>query len=506
MQRLKKLRLDGNRLAKVPNFCSIGGSLFPSLETLSLCDNNIGNIDRMSFICLPKLVVLQLKGISVNQLQNNIFASLKKLEQVNLQMVYTLKRIEDFAFNSTSIKKIVMANCKFRFDLIERFNPTTIFKVCPNVNYVNLGLNYLPKTPNILHSMLIPLDNLETLMLYSTYLVELPRNLFPNLGKLRKLNVKNNKLHNLHRSGGIFGNITSLKSLDLSSNLISTMNETSLPSKLLNNLEKNYLGANPFSCTCDQKWFLEWIRQTKVQVVGYPYSYRCRYPKELEGKYLKNYNPTDDVCKPWNPLYTMAIVLSLFGVSIIAFFICIWVCQNNIKNTVYLFRVVYNLRQGHVALDERLNYEYHAFVVYSDADREWVHNVLLKRMESGEGIKLCIHQRDFDIGKNITGNIDKYLEKSWKVVVVMSNDFAKSEWCQWEVDVVQERRRRQGKDAFLLIMLKTIDSKHMTSPLRTLLESTPHIRYQTGVGEDLFWRVTVKSLQKQLGLPPVAVL
>ncbi|VDI11432.1 Hypothetical predicted protein [Mytilus galloprovincialis] len=117
-----------------------------------------------------------------------------------------------------------------------------------------------------------------------------------------------------------------------------------------------------------------------------------------------------------------------------------------------------NYRQGHVALDKRLNYEYHAFVVYCDADREWVHNVLLKRMESEEGIKLCIHQRDFDIGKNITGNIDKYFEKSWKVVVVMSNDFAKSEWCQWEVDVVQERRRRQGKDAFLLIMLKTIDS------------------------------------------------
>ncbi|CAG2193667.1 unnamed protein product [Mytilus edulis] len=506
MQRLKSLRLERNRLAKVPNFCSLHDSLFPRLERLSLSYNNIGNIDKTSFICLPKLKDLHLKGIAIVELQNNIFSSLKKLKYVNLEMINTLKRIEDFAFNSTSIKKILMQYCKFRFDIIERFNPVTIFKFCPNVNYVNLGINYLPSIPNILYSMFIPLENLETLKLYSTNLVYLPRNLLNNLRNLRQLSLNDNKLHNSHLSSDIFGNITSLKSLDLSSNLISIMTKTFLSSTLLNSLEQIHLGDNPFSCTCDQKWFLEWIKQTKVKIVGYPNRYKCRYPKELNGQYLKSYNPTDDICNPWNPLYTIAIVLPLFGVSILVIFIFIWICQNNIKNSVYLLRVVYNHIQGHVALDERLNYEYHAFVVYCDADREWVHNVFLQRMESEEGIKLCIHQRDFDIGKNITGNIDKYLEKSWKVVVVMSNDFAKSEWCQWEVDVVQERRRLQGKDAFLLIMLKTIDSKHMTSPLRTLLESTPHVRYQAGVGEDLFWRVAVKSLQKPIGLPPVAVL
>jgi hypothetical protein len=44
----------------------------------------------------------------------------------------------------------------------------------------------------------------------------------------------------------------------------------------------------------------------------------------------------------------------------------------------------------------------------------------------------------------------------------MSNDFAKSEWCQWEVDIVQERRRRLGRDVFLLVMLKNITSKYMS--------------------------------------------
>ncbi|VDI71548.1 Hypothetical predicted protein, partial [Mytilus galloprovincialis] len=96
--------------------------------------------------------------------------------------------------------------------------------------------------------------------------------------------------------------------------------------------------------------------------------------------------------------------------------------------------------------------------------------------------------------------------KSWKVVVILSNEFAKSEWCQWEVDVVQERRRRYGRDVFLLIMLKNIDSNHMTNQLRAILYSGPSLRYQTGVGEDLFWAVAIETLRKPLEHLPTALV
>ncbi|VDI11433.1 Hypothetical predicted protein [Mytilus galloprovincialis] len=180
MQRLKRLGLEGNRLAKVPNFCGFHDILFPKLKILSLSENNIGNIDNTSFICLPKLEVLKMRGISIVELQSNVFSSLKKLKEVNLEKINTLKRIENFAFNNTSLKKIYMPNCKLRFDLNERFNHYTIFKFCPNVNYVNLGLNHLPNNASILHSKFKPLDNLRSLLLHSTGLIDLPRNLFTN--------------------------------------------------------------------------------------------------------------------------------------------------------------------------------------------------------------------------------------------------------------------------------------------------------------------------------------
>ncbi|CAC5413278.1 unnamed protein product [Mytilus coruscus] len=152
------------------------------------------------------------------------------------------------------------------------------------------------------------------------------------------------------------------------------------------------------------------------------------------------------------------------------------------------------------------DYEYHAFVVYCDENRMWVHDEFVKKLENEEGFKFCIYHRDFEVGKPISVNIDQYLKKSWKVVVIISNAFAKSEWCQWEVDIIQERRRREGRNALLLVMLENLTSKNMTSPLRTLLDSTPHLRYKKGIGENLFWNAVIKDLRKAVGQPPISEL
>jgi hypothetical protein len=72
-------------------------------------------------------------------------------------------------------------------------------------------------------------------------------------------------------------------------------------------------------------------------------------------------------------------------------------------------------RNGNVQLHDRENYKYHAFVVYCEADSEWVHNTFVRKMENEANILLCIHQRDFDIGETIIGNIRKYGVLSNKV-------------------------------------------------------------------------------------------
>jgi hypothetical protein len=82
--------------------------------------------------------------------------------------------------------------------------------------------------------------------------------------------------------------------------------------------------------------------------------------------------------------------------------------------------------------------------------------------------------------------------------LIICYQFAESEWCQWEIDLVQERRRRQGKKALVLIMYRQIDSRHMTSPLRTLLSTTPHLSYKEGIGEILFWNTVIRDVANQI--------
>jgi hypothetical protein len=46
----------------------------------------------------------------------------------------------------------------------------------------------------------------------------------------------------------------------------------------------------------------------------------------------------------------------------------------------------------------------------------------------------------------------------------------------------------------------------MTSPLRTLLDSTSQLRYKRGVGEDLFWKTVTEGIRKPIGQSPLSEL
>lgn len=502
------LKLDHNRIEETPNFCDVNNeSYIPKINKLDLNENYVAQIHIRTFSCLPKLQTLKLNGIPIRKLKSNIFANLKILKIIWLNDLANLEFIEDFAFNCTSCLKLSISNNKIQFHRIERYNPNLIFAFCRHLVHLDLQRNsFLNVKATLVHTILSPLVNLQVLNLAASQLIDLPLNLFPQMKNLRTLDIRANSLNNDDINQETIGNMSSLRSLDISANVIALINERSFSQTMLSSLRTINLARNGFSCTCELKWFINWIKSTHINIAYYPIGYKCRYPAAMKDILLKDYNPTEEICNPWNPLYTVAISLTIIVIITSGIIIICIKCQINVRNYVYLIRVSYNQRNGSVQLHDRENYKYHAFVVYCEADSEWVHKTFVRKMENEADILLCIHQRDFDIGETIIGNIDKYLRTSWKVVVVMSNDFAKSEWCQWEVDVILERRRHLGRDVLVLIMLTNIDTKHMTSQLKTLLESTPYLRYQNGAQENLFWKAAVKSLQRPLGHPPIAVL
>ena len=74
---------------------------------------------------------------------------------------------------------------------------------------------------------------------------------------------------------------------------------------------------------------------------------------------------------------------------------------------------------------------YDAFVSYAHQDSDWVLDSLLKRLEEPSHsracgpCKLCIHQRDFVVGKPIIDNIIDSIAASRHTIIVLSNNFVK---------------------------------------------------------------------------------
>lgn len=506
---LQHLDLSENNIYVMPTFCDVinNKSAVPLLKNLSLFNNAIRDISIRSFKCLENLESLILDGNRIRTLDNNVFSTLIKLNTLSLCKLSQLKNINSRAFNSSSLQILRFNENRYRFDKKIRYDSKEIeiFHFLPNIRELHLAQNYLPKDDNILRQMFEHLTNLRKINLHSTYISLVPE-VLNTLPHLNSIILQGNKIDRWNAS--TFENMTSLRKLNIAGNTIHIINKTSFPMSLLNGLETFDLSTNPYWCTCDQKWFLDTIRLTnltKKMTSEWPRYYTCSYPERLRFTMLSNYNPTDSDCTPWNVISLIIITVSSAVLVIFFVVIVLFRCQINIKNVLYFVRVYRQATKGYLKLDSSDEFEFDAFVVYCDADRQWVHNVLLKKLESSN-LNICIHHRDFDVGEHITNNIEKYMSKCWKIIVVMSNQFAESEWCQWEIDLVHERRRRQGKKALVLIMYRQIDSRHMTSSLRTLLGTTPHLSYKEGIGEILFWNTVIRDVSKPLNYPPVAVL
>lgn len=84
-------------------------------------------------------------------------------------------------------------------------------------------------------------------------------------------------------------------------------------------------------------------------------------------------------------------------------------------------------------------YLYDVFVSYCDENRDWVINELLPNIEQRQEISICLHERDFLVGVSILENIIACMDRSKCLLLVVSQSFLLSQWCQFEMHLAQHR-------------------------------------------------------------------
>lgn len=151
-------------------------------------------------------------------------------------------------------------------------------------------------------------------------------------------------------------------------------------------------------------------------------------------------------------------------------------------------------RRSCTSIDEFI---YDVFVSYSEQNRSWILNEFIPNIEKRESINVCLHERDFTVGLGILENIISCMDQSRCLLMLISEDFIQSQWCQFEMNLAQHRLLETRREKLILVLLEDIPLRKQPRTLKYLMRTKTYIKWPQNGGIDekiLFWRRLKKAL------------
>ncbi|XP_005074439.1 toll-like receptor 1 [Mesocricetus auratus] len=335
----------------------------------------------------------------------------------------------------------------------------------------------------------------KVLDLHNNRIMSIPNDV-THLQALQELNVASNSLVDLPGCGAF-------SSLSV---LVIEHNSVSLPSadffQSCQKIRSIAAGNNPFQCTCELREFVKRIGQVSEVVEGWPDSYSCDFPESAQGTLLQDFHMSPLSCDTGLLIVTIGAILLVLAAFVAFLCYCLdlpWylrmVCQWTQTRR----------RARNIPVEElQRDLQFHAFVSYSEHDSAWVKSELLPNLEK-DGIRVCLHERNFIPGKSIVENIIHFIEKSYKSIFVLSPHFIQSEWCHYELYFAHHNLFHEGSDNLILILLEPIPQDNIPSnyyKLKTLMSRRTYLEWPIEKSKHgLFWanlRATINvKLDKQ---------
>ncbi|XP_050401504.1 toll-like receptor 13 [Patella vulgata] len=475
---LKKLYLNSNYLNFFPNFCPNGTAYFRNLAFLKLENNSIRFIFPEHMNCLKKLNHLGLSSNSITTIEPDTFYFLSSLLYLTLDRQSDTKSYfnpRGRAFNNTKLTKLNLYGNKLKSNHLD----PQAFDGANSLKLLTLSNNVLTNTEN-LNKALSSLKSLHVLLIQNNYLYSLPNVLRDGLPSLTTLDLKYNFISSW--PARFFHNKKDMFDINLQYNILKTVTPEMFPKSLRGRLTTIRLNGNPFVCNCELVWFIQWIHRESHKFVGYPDDYRCL-------------NITERICLNNTGVFISVTTVTCFFIFVIFIMSVIYKYIWHIKYHIYMWR--YRPRQ---LLDiAEKHFVYDIFVAYCIQDSDWVLDDLVSTIEDGENIKLCIHERDFLGGKLIIDNIVQHMESSRKVLVVLSNDFARSKWCQFEMSLAQKLVIDMSIESIVVVLLEDIATVNMSKSLDALLKTTTYITWNDQEEGGLeFWERLKTSVKREI--------
>ncbi|XP_018015030.1 toll-like receptor Tollo [Hyalella azteca] len=337
------------------------------------------------------------------------------------------------------------------------------------------------------------LKQLQILYINDNNLKSLKGYEFENLVLMRELYLHNNQLMSIHNT--TFSTLIALKMLRIDGNLLSVFSFNQLSPSLIS----IRIGRNPWTCECsflDQlKYFLFENEEPGKISVDSEEVYCIENGTSLEsGEQITAYNSSEcgtkyiektTLVRDRDPSDSQILVpvATLSGVALFLLIFFFVFCNRN-RIRVYMHakhgvRLFYKNDRS-----EDSSKVFDAFVSYSSKDEVFVTQILAPELERGSpSYKLCLHYRDFPVGAYVTDSILSAVESSKRTVLILSDNFIKSEWMRYEFrsahhEVLRDRCRR-----LIVILLGEVSMGDLDPDLRLYLKTNTWLRW----GDANFW-------------------
>lgn len=425
---LRNLSLNHNHISTL-NSCVFQG--LKDLIVLNIAENNVHTLVDFSKVNLEKLVVLDLHKNDLKQLQTGDFRGLSSLSSLDLESkklctvengtfegLHNLQRLSvtlflyDGIFTGLDHLKTLILHLTSSFnksshrDNDSPFLPFSFLEtleirsqdwhdpISPQFLKGLKSLEHLTAekffatSPHVDTFKYTP--SLRSLAIIQSDLQDLNPELLQPIQKLQVLNLSRTKLRSLAFLSRL--NLSALTVLTLKDNNLMVIHE--MVFQLLPALTYLDLSGNPFTCSCANAGFIQWLKNNNQSQVDGAYQYDCS-PAVKQG--TKLLDTEIQSCQNYFSYLcflclTVLIVLALFTSFIYHFL------RQQLVYAFYLFLAfLYDIRKRERGAPQR----YDAFVSYSIEDEAWVYGEMLVVLEEEQGWKLCLHHRDFQPGKHL---------------------------------------------------------------------------------------------------------
>eukprot|EP00058_Branchiostoma_floridae_P020004 XP_002605494.1 hypothetical protein BRAFLDRAFT_92915 [Branchiostoma floridae] len=332
-------------------------------------------------------------------------------------------------------------------------------------------------------------SSLEILRLDGNNISQINSKVFQSLYNLRELYLNHSGVRLLGED--TFHDLESLQKLHLENNGLQSLPENTFAG--LKNLRSLGIHGNPLNCDCDVLWLANWLRSRRF-LLSKGFNVTCLANTKVMRNVLSLSSAQlgcDDLqAAQARARLTIGLSVSLVLVTFIS--VCmIIIARHKDAIQVYLY-ARYGWRFREEVEDE--DKEYDAFLSYSQHDLDLVLHDVLPALENREPpFRVCLHHRDFLPGVPIAENILNAVSASKRTIILLSNNFLESDWCQLEFQAAHAQMLQDRANRVIVILLDDVLTENAPPEIQHYLRTNTYLKW----GDDRFWERLIYAMPRR---------